>query len=107
MKYSPDGGVIKLSAIFIDNGKSVRIAVQDFGLGVPDEAREHLFDRFFQVCHPEVKNLSGAGIGLSLVSEIAKMHGGTIWFDSVHGQGSTFYLELPVAGTLLPEGAGQ
>lgn len=98
VKYSPDGGVIKLSAIFIDNGQSIRIAVQDFGLGVPAEAREHLFDRFFQVCHPEVKNLSGAGIGLSLVSEIAKMHGGSIWFDSVQDQGSTFYLELPVAG---------
>ncbi len=100
VKYSPDGGLIKLSAGLIDNGGSIRISVQDFGLGVPDDAREHLFDKFFRVCPPELKNLSGAGIGLSLVSEIAKMHGGSVWFDSVHGQGSTFNLELPVAGAM-------
>lgn len=104
VKYSPDGGLINLSAGLINNGESVRISVQDFGLGVPDEAREHLFDRFFRVCPPEVKNLSGAGIGLALVHEIAKMHGGAIWFDSVHGQGSTFNLELPVAGDLSLQG---
>ena len=102
IKYSPNGGVIKLSAVLIDNGKALRIAVQDFGLGVPDEAREHLFDRFFRVCPPEVKNLSGAGIGLSLVHEIAKMHNGSIWYDSVHGEGSTFNLVLPVTGDTLP-----
>ena len=106
IKFSPDGGLVKIAAVLIDEGKTARISVQDFGLGVPDEVREKLFDRFFRVCQPEVKNLSGAGIGLSLVREIAKMHGGTIWFDSVHGQGSTFNLDLPVAGPLhLQEGS--
>ena len=76
-------------------------------LGVPEEAREHLFDRFFRVCQPEVKNLSGAGIGLTLVREIARMHGGSIWFDSVHGKGSTFNLDLPVDGMQSSEEALQ
>jgi PAS domain S-box-containing protein len=99
IKFSPNGGEVRISADLFAEGNMVRISVQDFGLGVPDEIREKLFDRFFRVCQPEVKNLSGAGIGLSLVREIAKMHGGTIWFDSLHGQGSTFNLDLPVAGT--------
>ena len=103
IKFSPDGGEIKLSATLIDAGQMVRISVQDFGLGVPADVRERLFDRFFRVCQPEVKNLSGAGIGLTLVREIAKMHGGSIWFDSVHGQGSTFNLDLPVAGVSLSQ----
>jgi len=107
IKYSPDGGVIRLSASLINDNRSVRISVEDSGLGVPEEAREHLFDRFFRVCQPEVKNLSGAGIGLTLVREIARMHGGSIWFDSVHGQGSTFNLDLPVDGMQSSEEALQ
>jgi PAS domain S-box-containing protein len=106
IKFSPAGGKVNLSAVLIEDGKMVRIAVQDFGLGVPDAVREKLFDRFFRVCQPEVKNLSGAGIGLSLVREIARMHGGSIWFDSVHGQGSTFNLDLPVAGAPAVKGEG-
>ncbi len=104
IKFSPAGGKIKVTAVLIDNGNTARISVQDFGLGVPEQAREKLFDRFFRACQPEVKDLSGAGIGLSLVREIARMHGGTIWFDSVHGEGSTFNLDLPVTAVSFVPG---
>lgn len=107
IKYSPDGCEIRISARRIEPDRMVRISVQDAGLGIPEDAREHLFDRFFRVCQPEVKNLSGAGIGLSLVREIAKMHGGSIWFDSVPGEGSTFNLDLPIDGVPLCQREGE
>jgi len=98
IKYSPDGGEICLRAGLSSDGTKMLVSVEDHGLGVPEEARGQLFDRFFRVYHPKVKNIGGTGLGLALVKEIARVHGGRVWFDSVLGQGSTFTIELPLAG---------
>jgi len=98
IKYSPAGGEICLRAGLADDGSTLQVSVEDHGLGVPEEARDHLFDRFFRVYHPQVKKIGGTGLGLALVKEIARVHGGRVWFDSVLGQGSTFTIELPLAG---------
>jgi PAS domain S-box-containing protein len=98
IKYSPDGGEIGLRADLLADGSAVRIAVEDHGLGIPEEARDQVFDRFFRVYHPQVKNIRGTGLGLALVKEIVRVHSGRIWFESTLGKGSTFFLELPVPG---------
>ncbi|PLX80141.1 MAG: hypothetical protein C0615_01610 [Desulfuromonas sp.] len=101
IKYSPAGGTITLSCRQQDN--TVSIAISDTGLGIPKEAHDQLFDRFFRVYHPEAKNISGTGLGLALVREIVKMHGGQVRVESAPGKGSTFYLDLPLSGPLVNE----
>jgi len=98
IKYSPEGGEICLRAEPSADRNLVRVAVADQGLGIPEEALSQLFDRFFRVYHPQVKNIRGTGLGLALVKEIARVHGGRVWCDSTLGEGSTFTIELPVQG---------
>lgn len=101
IKYSPSGGPVTLSAKFIKKRKVLSITVSDKGLGIPKEAHAQLFERFFRVYHPEIKNIGGTGLGLALVNEIAKLHGGTIRVESAPGKGSRFTLELPQSGPHL------
>jgi len=92
IKYSPDGKriIIKL----IPEKTQAKIAVSDFGIGVKEEYKEKIFDRFFQVkVIPGVS--SGMGMGLYICSEIVKSHNGKIWVESTWGKESTFYFTLP------------
>ena len=95
VKYSPDGGQITLT---LDRFNSyARIAVTDEGIGIPAEARPHLFTRFFRAGNVEGKDFGGMGIGLYLVKEIVTAHGGTVTVESSEGKGSTFTVLLPLA----------
>ncbi len=98
IKYSPDGGPVTISAKLLKKKKMLSIAVSDRGLGIPLEAQDQLFDRFFRVYHPEIKNIGGTGLGLALVKEIVKIHEGDVRVKSAPGKGSTFYFELPING---------
>ena len=102
VKYSPGGGPITLSVKFIKAKKIISIAVSDKGLGIPKEAHSELFDRFYRVYHPEIQNIGGTGLGLALVKEIAKIHEGKVRVKSTPGKGSTFYLDLLIAGPKQP-----
>ena len=75
---------------------SVRIGVQDFGLGIAPEHHEKIFERFYQVADPEEKTYPGLGIGLAISQDIVKRHGGKLWVESQKGQGATFYLCMPL-----------
>lgn len=72
------------------------ISVQDQGIGIPEDAREQIFERFTQVDSSATRRFEGTGIGLSLVKEIVSAHGGEVMLQSVVGEGSTFTLRLPV-----------
>jgi PAS domain S-box-containing protein len=98
VKYSPGGGPVSLSAKLLKKKKMVAISIQDQGLGIPKEAQSELFDRFFRVYHPELKNIGGTGLGLALVKEIINLHEGHIHVKSAPGKGSTFTIELPISG---------
>ncbi|HEY5377081.1 MAG TPA: HAMP domain-containing sensor histidine kinase, partial [Polyangiaceae bacterium] len=77
------------------DGDSVVISVRDTGTGIPESARAHVFEPFFTT--KEIGK--GTGHGLALVWSVVKdKHGGEITFDTVVGQGTTFYVRLPVAG---------
>lgn len=96
IKYSPFGGRITISAEQQHNG--VCLMVRDQGIGIPETAREQIFQRFYRAHNANQQSVNGLGIGLYVVSEIVKRHGGTIDVTSQEGVGSTFMVYLPTSG---------
>ncbi|MBJ7472140.1 MAG: GAF domain-containing protein, partial [Solirubrobacteraceae bacterium] len=93
IKYSPDGGAVTVEATR-KNGDVV-VAVRDEGIGIPAEDQRRVFDRFFRVDSVATRKINGTGLGLALVREIARAHGGDVGVESVEGQGSRFWLKVP------------
>lgn len=97
IKYSPSADkVIIRSAVDTNN---VIISVQDFGIGIPQNKRQLVFDRFSRVIDQNQHPFPGLGLGLYISKEIVSRHGGKIWAESEEGQGSTFYISLPISGS--------
>ncbi|HEX7737060.1 MAG TPA: PAS domain-containing sensor histidine kinase [Ktedonobacteraceae bacterium] len=93
IKYSPDA-----EAVEIDLSPSedlVTVHVRDHGLGIPREQLDKIFERFYRVTDLRQRAIPGLGMGLYIVAEIVKQHGGTITVDSAVGKGSTFTVTLP------------
>ena len=93
VKYSPRGGVVRVTAHPSD--RWMELSVTDQGVGIPPEARSRIFDRFFRVASFETKGIPGTGLGLSIVKGLVELHGGRIWVDSEVGRGSAFHVTLP------------
>jgi signal transduction histidine kinase len=93
--YSPANGKITIE-LRADNGE-VEVDVQDTGVGVPLEAQERVFERFYRGEDPLVFATPGTGLGLSIVRQIVELHRGRIWLNSsgISGQGSTFSFTVP------------
>jgi signal transduction histidine kinase/DNA-binding response OmpR family regulator/CHASE3 domain sensor protein len=94
IKYSPQAEYVDISCSL--DGEFVRIDVKDYGLGIPDDAKEKLFSKFFRVDNTDRRQIGGTGLGLAIVKEIVEAHEGRLSFDSQLGQGSTFTVWLPV-----------
>lgn len=94
IKYSPEGGTVALGAR-IENGVAV-LWVKDEGQGIPAEDLDEIFDRFFRIDTKNEQRMGATGLGLPLVKEIAKAHGGRVWVESTLGLGCTFYLTIPL-----------
>jgi signal transduction histidine kinase len=95
MRYSPDGGAITIHTALQDD--TVCIEVRDEGIGVPAQDLPFLFERFYRASNVSANNISGVGIGLYVVQEIIRLHGGTITVESKEQCGSTFTIRLPRA----------
>jgi len=93
IKYSPDGGQIKVR--LLETQKAVILSVYDEGLGIPKADLKKIFDRFFRVDKARTSSQGGTGLGLAIAKEIIQAHGGHIWVESHEGVGSNFYLSLP------------
>ena len=96
IKYTQAGGAVTIRALA--NQATVSISIQDNGPGIAQGHIPHLFDRFFQIESSRsrlVDKPAGAGLGLAIAHEIARIHGGTLRVESRLGHGSTFTLELP------------
>jgi PAS domain S-box-containing protein len=97
-KFTPKGGHIRVEVML--DGSTVRIAVQDDGIGIADDNLSRIFGMFAQAAVPPDRAPEGLGIGLSLVSRLLEMHGGRLAATSPGiGLGSTFTMELPVLRT--------
>ena len=94
MKYTPDGGHIKISGDSDD--ETVWIDVSDDGIGIPAKDRPHIFDRFYRVDKARSRESGGTGLGLSIACEIISQHGGSISLVDQETPGTTFRITLPI-----------
>jgi len=83
-------------------GDHAELAVRDTGTGIPAHELPHIFERFHRVAQARGRSFEGTGIGLALVQELVKLHGGSVAASSVEGQGSTFVVSVPRGTVHLP-----
>ncbi len=95
VKFTETGGV---TLSVEKTAQATRIAVHDTGLGIPPNQLEAVFEAFTQVDTSTTRKVGGTGLGLPISRRLVEMHGGKLWAEStgIPGQGSTFYLELPI-----------
>ena len=96
VKYNIDNGWIKCS-LNADN-KYFYIKVADSGVGIPDDAKDRVFDRFYRVDKARSRDTGGTGLGLSITRSIVNAHKGTIKLYSESGKGTTFTVRIPIEG---------
>lgn len=97
IKYSPQGGQIKVEASVSDQFQDrVTFRVSDQGPGIPEDYFDKVFDRFRQVDGASKTAKSGTGLGLTIAQEIVHLHGGQIGVDSTLGSGSSFWFTIPI-----------
>ena len=94
VKFTPEGGEIRLHSSL--RGTKVRISVTDQGPGIPEAFRSRVFEKFAQADASDSRQKSGTGLGLAITKELIERMGGTVGFDCVPGQGTTFWCELPI-----------
>ena len=105
IKYTPDGGAITVSAETCSReeteGSDIAseefiLSVKDTGIGIPMESQPRVFERFYRVDEGRAREMGGTGLGLAIVKHIVRCHNGRIWLESTLGQGSIFYVALPL-----------
>jgi len=93
IKFTPEEG--EISVALEDLPDKVRLSVKDTGMGIPEEDLDNVFREFYRLESTAAKNVEGTGLGLSLVKNIIKAHGGKIWAESKAGEGAKFTFVLP------------
>jgi two-component system phosphate regulon sensor histidine kinase PhoR len=96
IKYGRQEGVVSIGGK-LDSDNRVELWVRDDGPGIPGEARERIFERFYRVDRARSRETGGTGLGLSIVKHIVQAHSGEVWVNSELGAGTTFYFTLPQA----------
>lgn len=94
VKYTPEGGTIELG--IKDHINEVEIYVKDNGIGIDEEHKKIIFDRFRQVVDANEEIQNSSGLGLTITKEIVNLHGGEIYIESEFGKGSKFIIILPI-----------
>lgn len=94
-KFSPAGGVVEVAVQRA--GERLRVSVTDHGPGIPESFRAQVFEKFSQADASDTRQKGGTGLGLAISRELIERMEGTIGFESVEGQGASFFFELPAA----------
>jgi two-component system, OmpR family, sensor histidine kinase KdpD len=92
IKYAPSGSTILINAV--NKGDFAEIHIRDYGIGIPEEDLERVFDKFYRVERPE--NVSGTGLGLAICKGIIEAQGGKIWIKNNVDRGVTVSFTLPL-----------
>jgi signal transduction histidine kinase len=96
LRYTPEGGSV--AVIVGKAGNDVALEVRDTGIGIPRDAQDHVFERFYRADEARNRDSGGAGLGLAIAKQLVEDHEGRISLESVPGEGSTFTVRLPHAG---------
>ncbi|WP_031508178.1 sensor histidine kinase [Streptomyces megasporus] len=101
VNYSPSRTRVGISGrrVAAPGGDMIEVAVTDQGIGISDKDKERIFERFYRVDPARSRATGGTGLGLAIVKHVAASHGGEVTVWSAEGQGSTFTLRLPEAGS--------
>lgn len=105
VKFTPDGGEVRLGATFDEGRNEVVLTVADTGIGIAPVDQERIFEKFAQVDSSSTRRYNGTGLGLAIVRKYVEMHGGTVGVESELGRGATFVVRIPVDGGTGAEGA--
>lgn len=95
IKYSPSGGKVVLSVTTEDG--LMKISAEDEGIGIPEEEKENIFERYHRVDSSSTRRISGTGLGLFITKILVEAQGGKIGLESTLGEGSRFYFTLPLS----------
>lgn len=101
IKYNREDGDVALVAE--ETSDAIVFRVRDTGVGIADEEREHIFEKFFRSSSPAISAVEGHGLGLTLARQIVELHGGEIRVESAPGDGSEFSILLPKTPALIRE----
>jgi len=93
IKYTPAGG--KIDIMVEDRGEDIRVCIADTGISIPEEHLPMIFERFYMVDTSLTRKSGSLGLGLSIVKEYVKLHGGIVWATSEAGKGSKFFFIMP------------
>lgn len=94
-KYTPGGGTVEVTLRYEPNW--VVIMIKDSGPGIPPEEQNRIFDRYYrQAMHEQTNEIAGSGLGLPIARSLVELHGGKLWVESQVGQGSRFFIKLPL-----------
>lgn len=96
VKFNDEGGSVAI--VMQKTGRSVEVSVSDTGIGIPEEALDKVFTRFYQYDGSSTRKYGGTGIGLSIAQDIVRLHGSSITVTSERKKGSTFRFELNLSG---------
>jgi two-component system phosphate regulon sensor histidine kinase PhoR len=100
LKYSPDGGAVKVKASMVPGNEFVQFAISDQGLGMSPEFLKKFGEKFARADNRDTRSINGTGIGVFLVRNFVEGHGGTMWPDSEGiGKGTTITFTMPVKQT--------
>ena len=100
VKYSPDGGRVDVAVEARDGG--VRISIRDKGIGIAPLEQRRIFGKFYRVDPALTRGVGGTGLGLYICRELVRRMQGRVWVASTEGEGSTFYVDLPLAESPVP-----
>jgi signal transduction histidine kinase len=103
-KYTPESGYMQVGAEETANqwdpqgaARVVHIWVRDSGIGMSDEDKQKIFQKFFRSDDPKARESPGTGLGLNITKSLVEMQGGMIWFESEYRKGTSFHFTVPVA----------
>ncbi len=95
IKYTPDGGTIQVR--LIQRPSEILLAIEDSGVGIPLKDQPRIFGRFFRAENPLSEQVGGTGLGLAITKSLVELNQCSIYFESVEGSGTTFYVAFPLA----------